>query len=333
MELNESFIESCNAIIDSLVKEKSEKVRQLKYFDFIHKFNKVTTSQIQSINLKEKFDIIIFSIVPIEFNTMNELFNVASIGNEDYDINGLWFYKLNIERSFNREPLNALITLVGQAGDINCSLACSRTLQKFDCDLMILFGIAAGIKTEISKYSTVVSQSVVNYEFQRIDKDGITFRPKIFYPDEYTSKVITKLDSNKWKSGFLEHYESLVKNKKELPFKTLENVTLKEGVIASGAKLLADGTTLENIRTKVPIEKGIIAAEMEGSGFSPTCEEYHKNWLIFRGISDYGGPDKNNAINKKYQKVAAASAATAVMYYLKYLYRTPAERGETDMVF
>lgn len=324
--------ESCQNILESIVKERSEKVRRIKYYDYIHKFKLLNEIPILPFHQKEKYDIIILSIVPVEFNTMNDLFGVGS-DKEDDDINGLWFYRFQVDRTYNRKPLKVLITLVGQAGDINCSLACSRILQKYDCDLMLLFGIAAGLRSQLTKYSTVVSQSIVNYEFQRIDEDGITFRPKIFNIDRYTAKIISKIDSDKWKSEFLKQYDKLVDNKVEFPINKLDEVVLKEGVIASGAKLLANGKHLAFLRKKIPVEKGIIAAEMEGSGFSPTCEEYGKKWLIFRGISDYGEPDKNDPLNKKYQKIAAASASVAVMYYLKFLYRTPGERGETDLIF
>ena len=72
---------------------------------------------------------------------------------------------------------------------------------------------------------------------------------------------------------------------------------------------------------------------MEGSGFSPACIEFKRNWLVFRGISDYGEADKNSPVNKKYQNIAAASAVTAMMYYLTNLYRTPEERGDAELDF
>ena len=91
-------------------------------------------------------------------------------------------------------------------------------------------------------------------------------------------------------------------------------------------KFPADGKTLKTLREDIQIKKGVLAAEMEGNGFAAVCKEFNKDWLIFRGISDLGEGDKNDPLNKKYQKIAAAAAVKAVIYYLRFLYTKPEER-------
>ncbi len=340
--INEDLSESCRAIVNALSKETKGDARKLMYADFMYKFKKYITSKDVSNEVfdgeKEKIDFIIFTIIPIEFEILSKILGFAQNGEkEDGDINGLWFYKTQIERRDGKRPLDGIATLVGRAGDVNCSIACSRFLQKFECDISILCGIAAGNKTEITKYSTVIASSIVNYEFQRIEEDGITFRPRIFNVDDYSIKTFPKIYLNEfeniWKESFNKTHEILEIDPEELPMESLQIAKLKDGTIASGAKLIADGKTLQNLRDQIPIEKGIIAAEMEGSGFSPACVEYQTKWLVFRGISDYGEDDKNDPLNKKYQKVAVASASTAMISYLRSLYRTPEELGEKDLDF
>lgn len=346
MELNENILESCKAIVKSIVEEANNKTRALKYFDFIDKFNIATAVKKTEILPRKKFDVIIFTIVPVEFDTLNKILNVSTdLNDEDYDLNGIWYYEFEIPRSYQRRSLKALVTLVGIAGDVNCSLACVNAFQKFSCDLSILCGIAAGVESQIKKYSTVVSQSIINYEFQRIEKDRITYRPIPYSIDRYNENITAKfvLHADKWRNEFFEAYDLLIKDENKALGKTnelnndnvsyvtkesLKEVELKTGIIASGAKLLADGETIQDLRDNIPIQKGIIAVEMEGSGFSPACIEFKRNWLVFRGISDYGEADKNDLNNKKNQKIAAASAITAMIYYLKNLYRAEDERDD-----
>lgn len=330
---SENPFDSCNAILESILKEDDSNKRLIKYYDYIHKYNSIATSKSSSTNQKEKYDFIIFTIVPVEFMTLTKLLNIDIDRKPDYDVNGWWFYKVNIERNDDRKSLNGLVTIVGKAGDINCSLICARAFQKFDCDLAILCGIAAGVKLEISKYSTIIANNIVDYEYQRLNEDGITYRPSVYSVDNYNEKRISSiiLESNNWVQYFLKNTNTIFNNDSKYFKKFIPALTLKDGEIASGAKLFADGKTLQHIKDNIPIGKGIIAADMEGGGFCPTCKEYKRDWLVFRGISDYGEADKNSKSNKMYQSIAAASAATAMLYYLKKLYRIPEERGDGEI--
>jgi nucleoside phosphorylase len=101
----------------------------------------------------------------------------------------------------------------------------------------------------------------------------------------------------------------------------LDEVTLTFGTILSGEKLFADGSTIIELFKNNSIGKEALAGEMEGYGFAHTCiAKRHYDWLVVRGISDYGGQEKSDPINKKYQKVAALSAMTLLEYYLKNIY-------------
>jgi len=277
---------------------------------------------------KKKYDVIIFTVVPIEFKTLNKILNFAPAGKrENYSKKGFWYYEYVLNRP-SGEPLSCLITMVGSAGDVGCYSACSITFEEFDCDLAILCGIAAGNKEDIQKYSAVVAESIVAYEYQRLEDEKITYRPQNFQLESYTKRVVEKMDYH------LEEWKNLVKDylgKTDISLKDVQNfdvekLQLKTGVIAAGAKLIADGRTLEILKENIPLGKGIIAAEMEGSGFAPACKDYQKEWLVIRGISDFGEDDKNNPLNKKQQPLAVATAAATMIYYLNYLHRSINER-------
>jgi nucleoside phosphorylase len=271
---------------------------------------------------KVKFDVIIFTVVPIEFKTLNSILNFADPGrSEDYKTNGFWYYKYTLRRD-GKSSLSCLITMIGSAGDVDCSIACNNAFSIFDCDLAILCGIAAGNKNEITKYSSVVAENVVAYEYQRWEEDGRVYRPKHYQVKGAVKRGIEKVAL--FDKQFISILSTFLKriniNFSEVENYSPENVRNHVGVIASGAKLLADGRTLQILRENISVGKGIIAAEMEGSGFAPACEAKDVDWLIFRGVSDYGEDDKNNPENKAYQPLAVASAAASMICYLTYVY-------------
>lgn len=277
---------------------------------------------------KNKFDVIIFTVVPTEFHTLNKILSFAPTGKkEDFSKKGFWYYEYLLKRPGGK-PLSCLITMIGSAGDISCYSACSTTFEEFDCDLAILCGIAAGNKEDIRKYSAVIAESIVAYEYQRLEEDKITHRPQFFQLEGYTKRVIEKVEFHKdeWKKLVQECISKSGVELEEVKNYKVEETQLKIGVIAAGAKLIADGKTLEVLKENIPIAKGIIAAEMEGSGFAPCCKEYNKEWLVIRGISDYGEDDKNDPSNKKQQPLAVATAAATMIYYLNYLHRSIDER-------
>ncbi len=339
MEISEKLYESCRAIIECVSKEGNSDIREIKLKDLLHRYELLkheleangssSAIVIPRKEEKKKFDIGIFTIVPVEFEQLKNIlpFNKEK-SDELKDINGLDYYVSEIKRENEAPPLTVLVTLIGFAGNVSASIACMRTFRRYDLGLSIICGIGAGVKGEIDKYSVVVSDGVFDYEFQRLDEDGVTYRTDPIDIDEYHKRKFGQLalNQNKWKEDYMKYSEENLIDPGDFDIAVLANAKIKNGLIASGGKLLADGKTLMTLRKDIQIKKGVLAAEMEGNGFAAVCREFKKDWLIFRGISDLGEDDKNDPINKKYQKIAAAAAVKAVIYYLSFLYTKPDER-------
>jgi nucleoside phosphorylase len=329
MEEEENILESCKSIIHFLAMEKDEDVRLLKYKDFIHKINQLQKSQKFVSKTKRKVDIIIFTVVKNEYNALKNLFSIDKntlINNKK--LNGIKAWEVDIERSGGFDKLNALIVYIGEPGDLECSIAAMRVFQEYDCDLAVLCGIAAGLQNEIKKYSIIVSKGVVDYEPQRLESNGeITYRPKT-YPinDKKLLRDIQYIEteSDDWRKYY---HKTILELGSEFNIQQVEKSEFKVGIIASGKKLFADSDSLEILRNSITFDKGIVAVEMESAGFCIACNEFYNNWLVIRGISDYGGEDKNEELNKKYQHIAAFGAFTALLYYLKNNYKRDNEEG------
>lgn len=341
MKISERLYESCRAIIECVSKEENSEIREIKLKDLLHRYdllkdeleangnngNVITTRKEE----KKKFDIGIFTVVSVEFEQFKSILPFDEEKSAELpDINGLDYFVAEIKRENGAPPLSVLVTLIGFAGNVSAAIACMRTFRRYDLGLSIICGIGAGVKGEIEKYSVVVSDGVFDYESQRLEENRITYRSDPIDIDEYHKRRFGYLSTiqSKWKDDYLRYAELNLIDPSDFNIAELGNAKIKNGLIASGGKLLADGKTIQTLRETIQIKKGVLAAEMEGSGFASVCREFKKDWLIFRGISDLGEGegDKDDPKNKKYQKIAAAAAAKAVFYYLSFLYTKPEER-------
>jgi nucleoside phosphorylase len=102
----------------------------------------------------------------------------------------------------------------------------------------------------------------------------------------------------------------LIRTKAQFPNAGLNELPkYKLGTILAGEKLRRDGA-LPAIAAR--FGEKIMAIEMEGSGFAAACESKSISWLVFRGISDYGDPDKAD----DWHALASLHAALAVKTFL-----------------
>jgi nucleoside phosphorylase len=287
---------------------------------------------------KEQFDVVIISVIPKEFEALNLVFKFKNNDTEPYKvINGIRFWKGEFIQNINQGlKLKVLYTMIGEAGNILSAVVSDLIFKSFNVKFAILYGIAASADiTKAKIYSAVVSERIVYYELQKFYEEGkIKHRLSVSPEDGFTNRDVPHILSftKDWKKEFeniLSEIEIDFKdfeNKNWIDEKWVENVSLSSGVIASGEKLLADSITISQLRELINVNKGVVAAEMEGYGFTNACRENRlKKWIMFRGISDYGGPEKSDEVNDKYQIIAALSSATLAKIYLKNIYIEEAE--------
>lgn len=72
------------------------------------------------------------------------------------------------------------------------------------------------------------------------------------------------------------------------------------------------------------VNRKIYAVDMESYGFAAACEHSRKPWVVFRGISDYADPKKDDSRHI----VASVAAAVTARLFLQRAYKLPEERQE-----
>lgn len=322
MNLNDHIID-IKSIVHFLTIQNKQPIRELKYKDFLHKFHQIPKNMNTD---KEKVDVAIFVSNIMELNAFNDILHFKKSSSREYkNINGLRIWNTCIKRK-DKDALNIIITCIGEAGNISCSLACMRIFDFFDIKFAVLSGITAGLK---ARYSVIFSDGIVDYEHQRLEPTQITYRPEpIMVSREIKRSTTYYIDR-------LELFKNEAKricankiNATEFDIEQLNLIELHVGIIASGEKLFADGITLNDLAQKILIKKGIIGGEMEGSGFANSCNEFNIPWIVIKGISDDGGDEKDSLLNKKYQFVAAINSAIATTQFLELDYRNEDDYDE-----
>ena len=87
-----------------------------------------------------------------------------------------------------------------------------------------------------------------------------------------------------------------------------KNINVQFGLVASGSKLLNNDDAVEEIKIKQP---EIIGGDMEIAGVVSACERNKKDWIMVKGICDWG-KNKDTTHKEEDQRLAAGNASEFV---------------------
>ncbi len=229
-----------------------------------------------------------------------------------------WFSDIDRE---NRDSLSVVVTMIGDSRNVPAAIAVEHLLNHFTVDLMIFIGIAAGPKDKVKIGDVVVSDRVLDYEHVRSEliMSKIIEKPRPLYL-EISSRI--KNDLSTFDVKIMHSLFNELKNRlSEKDFPNEINIgsfvpSFHRGTLIAGERLFADGKISE---FKKSIDERIRACDQEDSGFAQACKFRDIEWCVFRGISDYGDPQKK----KDMHFLASISAASAAVTFLKNFYRLP----------
>jgi nucleoside phosphorylase len=266
-----------------------------------------------------KADVLILTVKKCELRTAKIAFNInLQEEPEDY-IDGIRCWKTIIAGNQYMRDLNIILTMVAEKGNVPCAITCSKLLHKYDVELCVLVGIAAGKKGEVELGDVIAADTILDYEMAKLLPNKQEIRPRPFSLDIQIGRDLEYFDPRRsgWNDSLQKNLELIQADPhEELPNLKKWTPKFRSGVIISGEKIIADGKTIDKLREK--LHSKILAAEMEGSGFARACKECGIPWLVFRGISDFGDPKTKNDL---WQSVSALAASTATKVFLERGYR------------
>ncbi len=194
--------------------------------------------------------------------------------------------------------------IIKQTGSKNndIALATEKAVQQFYPELVILVGIAGGIK-DVEIGDVVVANKLYDYETGKEIENGFVYRPELVYCSHDIFSIAENIGRNEnWKSRT--NYASTSK--------------IHYGAIASGNKVIGTTKSVVYDRIKTHLNDSL-ALEMEAIGFGKTML-FHPliKFINIRGISDLLD-HKSSTDNEGGQEIAISNAAAFVFELLYQL--------------
>ena len=282
--------------------------------DIISMFKEISVSE------KKDVDILIVTIKQKELLGSQIAFGINPLNDKEaYRIDGFRFWKKSITTK-SEGKVKIALTMVGRDRTVNCAVACSKFFNNMNVGLCVLVGICAGLQEKVTLGDSICAEMVLDYEGGRQTEENFEKRPEPYPLDIIITHDMSHFNPNlgNWQKSFRKCIKDLAK------IEDIPDIAVKlkpkyhTGVILSGEKLLVDGKLPE---MRKEYHERVRGAEMEGSGFANACRAYRVPWLVFRGVSDYGDPNKPEM--KIWKTTAAISASTAVMDFIKRDFRKP----------
>ena len=216
--------------------------------------------------------------------------------------------------------LEVVVHCQGRAGNANAGSAAAKLIQIYEPRLMVLLGIAAGMRHALKIGDVVVASSIVDVTIQVAEAGEMRRRPDIVPSPHVVTQMIRAWRSEP--SVFLQRFQSLLPEPlaphettsiQEFEDNVAREPSVRELPIVSSDTLLRDPELLVLLREQ--LHQQICIVEMEAAGFIKACAGRHPQipWLVLRGISDFGDALKHDG----FHGLASRAAAAYLGYFLR----------------
>lgn len=313
--------------------EQTEEIKRHLLNDLISK------TKILDDTKESKYEALIVTVIDVEFEMLKNVFSLSDF--PFYKDKNIELFAASTTTVSNEH--NIVVAKIGKAGNIYATLLTERILTKFEFRIAILCGIAAGLRGQIELGDALVSGSVYYYELEKLKSVDRVDRADFIQSRDQIKSFILGLPSNfdNGQSAFINQiykskrkYQSahLKYKKKEGQYqksngKPIEDKKARKQIrefypslktdkdywILSGEKLLADGKKIKELSEK---HDYFIVSEMEAAGFAMACRSNDVDWIIIRGITDFGDEFKNDTFHYSASLSAAVAAKLTLEKFL-----------------
>jgi nucleoside phosphorylase len=277
-------------------------------------------------------DVAIITVIQPELFAVLDALKVAPLSREK-TAQGTVYFPCSLRSQLTGRDYQIVVTCIGAAGNYDSSAAAAELIAKYQPRLILLTGIAAGIRGKVRIGEVVISERVVAYEpvalvaagdghssrteqrpeidrlSHAVNQDVVTYRPE---PARLAAVF----------QGIRGRYPAAPVNKaEEFRANVASAIDVRTATLASGEKLLRDPAKLLAVRQE---QHGKVAVgEMEAAGVVAACRRANIPWLVIRGISDFGDFLKDD----QFHDFASRAAATVLVDFLAHGLAIPS--GET----
>lgn len=263
-----------------------------------------------------RFDVAVLSVIPPEFKALQKALNIDL--RKRIRIDGAIYFEGNVYSQLLQQNIRIILGCADDASQANASAMATRMIAEFDPALIVLIGIAAGMRHKVRIGDVVVPREVVDLTAGVLKDDGRHPRPQSKPWPFAVKQMMHGFDIQE--ALFHERCREIFgppiipPPDKEAEYATHVTFTprVADSPIGSSDNLLKSvGAFAEMLKT----HEGIRAAEMEAGGFIKACESHRnpRHWLVVRGISDFGDELKDD----QFHRLAAAAAAAWLLRFLE----------------
>ncbi len=281
----------------------------------------------------------ILTVIKPELDAMKAV--LTALGSPPERLQRKWpdvYHQATLRSELMNDDVEIILSCIATAGNPDSSAAATSLISRFDLDLIVLVGIAAGLfgKTKIGE--VVVSDRVVGYEGAALvltDGGETVEEPRPAMTDLMVSLMQDlanyDFDGPSLKETLLASGGALprLKPESELAEDEVEcEPMMRLQTVASGEKLLRDPRFLWSLKRGV--HGRIEVGEMEAAGVAAAAKRSSTPWIVFRGISDFGDPRKSDSFHDYAARMASLFAVDFIRSGVEFL-ESPANDGNSTL--
>lgn len=269
-------------------------------------------------------DIGILTVIPAELDAALRVLDLKRCP-KDEDT-GTIYWEGSVHSELTGHDHRVVLSCIGEAGNPSAAAAATELLQKYKPRLLLLMGIAAGIRGKVKIGDVVLSERIVGYEPAALVKaadssDQVDPRPEMDrIPHRIMQDVVVyqqQQDESRLEAVFRRiggEFPTPPAGKEEEYAEHVATAIRARGTtIGSGEKLLRNPDKIKTLRS---LHGKLDTVEMEAGGVVAAARRMNVLWLIVRSISDFGDEFKNDAFHTFASKAAAAVLADFLIHGL-----------------
>ncbi|MBZ5487912.1 5'-methylthioadenosine/S-adenosylhomocysteine nucleosidase [Halomonas aquamarina] len=201
---------------------------------------------------------------------------------ERYEHAGFLFY------SGTRHGVEVIILQSG-IGKVNAAVGTAILLERHQPEAIINTGSAGGFATDLKIGDVIISDEVRHH-----DVDAMVFGYEIGQVPGMPAAYVA---------------DASLKELARQAIDTLGEVSVREGLIATGDSFISDPERVAATRAQFP---AMLAVEMEAAAIAQTCHLYGCPFVVIRALSDIPGNEDNHLSFEEFLDVAAAHSSRMV---------------------
>jgi nucleoside phosphorylase len=262
-------------------------------------------------------EVTILTALPVELSAVQVAMGLSTESPAAKTSSGTTYWAAEIQSRRSSHAYRVAVACIGGAGNVEAAAATTELMMVMKPKLVVMVGIAAGMRGKCRLGDVVLSDRVVAYEpAAAVIVDGASIevpRPEGFKVAHTIHQDVVSYLADAGLPGRLSQSAdgtAASKLSDVSPELVAETLSVRRGTMGSGEKLLRDPAKFRTLRT---IHGKIEVAEMEAAGVATACHRAGACCLIVRGISDFGDDTKDD----RFHALAAARAATVTVDFIR----------------